>query len=136
MLVGACVHSTYCYLLSQEEPRDGDTWGVRLLALCERGFAPQATIADFGGGLRKGQQQALPGVPCRGDIFHALRDFQTMSSYLDNRAYQAMATLEDLQRRQQSFERRQGRKNRSLVKKATIAQREQPGFTHQHRWHG
>jgi hypothetical protein len=47
VLVGACVHSTYCYLLIQEEHRDGDTWGVRLLELLERGFAPQATIADF-----------------------------------------------------------------------------------------
>jgi hypothetical protein len=125
VLVGACVHSTYCYLLSQEDHRDGDTWGVRLLELRERGFAPQATIADFAGGLRKGQQQALPDVPCRGDVFHALRDFRTLSSYLDNRAYQAMATLEDLQRRQQHFEHRKGRKDRSLAMKAAACLREQ-----------
>jgi hypothetical protein len=125
VLVGACVHSTYCYLLSQEEHRDGDTWGVRLLELRDKGFAPQATIADFGGGLRKGQQQALPDVPCRGDIFHALRDFQTLVSYLDNRAYQAIATLEDLQRRQQHFENRKGRKDRSLAMKAAMCLREQ-----------
>jgi hypothetical protein len=125
VLVGACVHSTYCYLLSQEDHRDGDTWGLRLLELADRGFAPQATIADFGSGLRKGQQQALPDIPCRGDIFHPLRDFQAMSSYLDNRAYQAMAILEDLQRRQQSFEHRQGRKDRSLAMRAACCEREQ-----------
>jgi hypothetical protein len=115
VLVGACVHSTYCYLLSQEGHRDGDTWGVRLLELADRGFAPQATIADFASGLRKGQQQALPGVPCRGDVFHALRDFQAMSSYLDNRAYDAMSCRVDLERRLARFERRKGRKDRSLA---------------------
>jgi hypothetical protein len=125
VLVGACAHSTYCYLLSQEEHRDGDTWGVRLLELADRGFAPRATIADFGSGLRKGQQQALPDIPCRGDIFHPLRDFQAVSSYLDNRAYQAMATLEDLRRRQENFEYRKGRKDRSLAMRAGCCEREQ-----------
>lgn len=115
VLVGACVHSTYCYLLSQEEHRDGDTWGVRLLELADRGFAPQATIADFAGGLRKGQQQALPGVPCRGDVFHVLRDFQALSGYLDNRAYDAMSCRVDLERRLARFEWKTGRKDRSLA---------------------
>jgi hypothetical protein len=32
VLVGADAYSTYCYLLSLEEQRDGDTWGVRLLS--------------------------------------------------------------------------------------------------------
>jgi hypothetical protein len=72
VLVGVDAESTYCYLLSQEEHRDADTWGVRLLELVDRGFAPEATIADFGSGLRSGHEQALPGVACRGDVFHAL----------------------------------------------------------------
>jgi hypothetical protein len=63
VLVGVDVASTYCYLLSQEDYRDADTWGVRLLELQERGFAPDATIADFATGLRAGQEQALPDVP-------------------------------------------------------------------------
>jgi hypothetical protein len=125
VLVGADVASSYCYLLSQEEHRDADTWGIRLLELADRGFRPQATIADFGQGLRAGQHQALPDIPCRGDIFHPLRDFQTLVSYLDNRAYQAIATVADLQRRQANFEHRQGRKDRALVIKAAAAQREQ-----------
>jgi len=125
VLVGACVHSTYCYLLSQEEHRDADTWGVRLLELSEKGFAPQATIADFGTGLRAGQRQALPDVPCRGDVFHPLRDFQALSTYLDNRAYQAMATLEDLRHGQKTFEHRKGRKDRSLARRAACCEREQ-----------
>ncbi len=53
VLVGVNTASTFCYLLSPEEHRDADTWGVRLLELTERGFAPEATVADFGTGLRR-----------------------------------------------------------------------------------
>ncbi len=74
VLVGADVHSTFCYLLSLEDHRDADTWGVRLLELKAKGFHPDATIADGGTGLRAGQALALPGVSCRGDVFHAEMD--------------------------------------------------------------
>ena len=69
---GKDAYSTYCYLLSLEEQRDSDTWGVRLLELADQGFHPRATIADFAGGLRAAQAEVLPDVPCRGDVFHAL----------------------------------------------------------------
>ena len=55
--------------MSPEEHRDADTWGIRLLELVDRGFAPEATIADFASGLRAGHQEALPEVPCRGEFF-------------------------------------------------------------------
>jgi hypothetical protein len=115
VLVGADVASTYCYLLSLEEHRDADTWGVRLLELVERGFQPAATIADFAGGLRSAQEQVLPDVPCRGDVFHALHTLTPLVRYLDNRAYDAIATRSDLERRQARTERRQGRKAASLA---------------------
>jgi hypothetical protein len=125
VLVGADVASTYCYLLSLEEHRDADTWGVRLLELAERGFDPEATIADFASGLRSGQQQALPKVPCHGDVFHPLRDFQALVTALDNRAYQAMSCCCDLERQQARYQWRQGRKNRSVAMKAAAAARAQ-----------
>ncbi len=81
VLVGADVASTYCYLLSPEEHRDADTWGVRLLELCDRGFRPDAAIADFAGGLRAGQAEALPDAPCRGDVFHALQTAMPLVRY-------------------------------------------------------
>jgi hypothetical protein len=115
VLVGADVASTYCYLLSAEEHRDADTWGVRLLELTQRGFHPDATIADFAGGLRAGQAQALPGVPCRGDVFHALHTAMPLVRYLDHRAYDAIATRSRLHQRQARSEHRQGRKDRSLA---------------------
>jgi hypothetical protein len=123
VLVGADVHSSYCYLLSAEGHRDADTWGVRLLELQARGFAPQATIADFGSGLRAGQQQALPQVPCHADLFHPLRDFQALATYLDNRAYQALSGHDRLLRQQAGHEHRHGRKDRPLGAKAAAAGR-------------
>lgn len=115
VLVGADVASAYCYLLSSEEHRDADTWGVRLLELSERGFRPDATIADFAGGLRAGQAEALPEVPCRGDVFHALQTATPLVRYVENRAYEAIATRSRLEDRQARTEHRQGRKDRSLA---------------------
>jgi len=117
VLVGVDAQSTFCFLLSPEEHRDADTWGIRLLELVDRGFAPQATIADFASGLRAGHQEALPEVPCRGDVFHALYDVGPLVRYLENRAYEAIDTRTKLERKQATAERRRGRKDQSLAQK-------------------
>jgi hypothetical protein len=121
VLVGADVASTYCYLLSREEHRDADTWGVRLLELADRGFRPQATIADFAGGLRAAQAAVLPNVPCRGDVFHVLNDAVALVTSLENRAYDAIAICAKLQRQQEQHERRHGRKAATLSAKLRYA---------------
>ena len=97
VLVGCDVHSSYCFLLSQEEHRDAETWGVRLLELKDRQFSPDATIADAGQALRAGQKEALPKTPCWGDVFHAQAEFTPVVGYLDNRAYQAIGVRSKLQ---------------------------------------
>jgi hypothetical protein len=107
VLVGVDTASTFCYLLSQEQHRDADTWGVRLLELTDRGFAPDAIVADFGSGLRAGQAAAMPQVPCRGDLFHLVRDWEQVVTYLENRAYAALAVAARLERQQAP--RRRGR---------------------------
>lgn len=124
VLVGADADSGYCFLLSPETHRDGDTWGVRLLELHDKGLDPDATIADFGTGLRAGAKQAFADTPCRADIFHPLRDFQALSTSLDNRAYDALSCCEDLAHKRRSYERRHGWKNRSLAMKAVSANQE------------
>src|SRR5436309_471353 len=101
VLVGVDTASTYCYLLSLEDHRDAVTWGVRLLELVDQGFDSDATVADAGSGLRAGQALALPEVPCRGDIFHVLRDLEQVVAYLENRAYGA---LEDTERRRRQLD--------------------------------
>jgi hypothetical protein len=105
VLVGVDTTSTYCYLLSLEEHRDADTWGIRLLDLVDQGFNPEATVADAGSSLRAGQAQALPNVPCQGDIFHIVRDLETVVSFLENRAYGALETSEQCERRRDRLRR-------------------------------
>ena len=121
VLVGVDAPSTFCFLLSLEEHRDADTWGIRLLELVDRGFAPKATIADFAAGLRAGHQEALPGRPCRGDVFHALYDVGPLVRYLENRAYETIEARAKLERKQATAERRRGRKDQSLAMKLSYA---------------
>jgi hypothetical protein len=106
VLVGVDTASTFCYLLSREEHRDADTWGVRLLELAEHGLAPDATVADFAAALRAGQATALPAVPCRGDVFHLVRDLERAVSFLDNRAYAALETCTRLERERDRHRRK------------------------------
>ena len=111
VLVGVDADSTYCFLLSQEENRDATTWGVRLLELQDRGFNPEANVADFGSGLRAGHAAALPDIPCRGDVFHALQTVWPVVTALENTAYEAMARRDSLERKAASHQRRRGRAN-------------------------
>jgi hypothetical protein len=121
VLVGVDARSTFCFLLSQEEHRDADTWAINLLERADRGFAPDATVADFAAGLRAGHREALPDVPCRGDVFHALYDVEPLVRYLENRAYEAMDARAKLERKQATAERRHGRKDQSLARKLSYA---------------
>ena len=129
VLVGADIRSTYCFLLSSEDQRDGDTWALRLLECQDRGFAPEATIADFGTGIRAGQKHAMPNVPCRGDVFHALHEIKPVVTFLENRAYDAMATHDKLERKrtklQQQGRRHQSGQLASLSRKVTAVATEQ-----------
>ncbi len=125
VLVGADIASTYCFLLSPEDQRDADTWALRLLDLQERGFAPRATVADFGAGIRAGQKLAMPEVPCRGDVFHALHEITPVVTYLENRAYDTIAAHHKLEQKRTKLQR-QGRRDQTrqlqaLSRKASCA---------------
>lgn len=124
VLVGVDADSTYCYLLSLEDHRDADTWGVRLLELQEQGFQPEATIADAGQGIRAGQALAMPEVPCRGDVFHALQTTQSLVTFLENRAYAAINVTAALERKKARLEWR-GRRTQSVAVKLGHARREE-----------
>ena len=129
VLVGADVRSTYCFLLSAEDQRDGDTWALRLLECQDRGFAPRATIADFGTGIRAGQQRAMPDVPCRGDVFHALHALTPVVTFLEHRAYATITAHDKLQHKKAKLQRQARRDQRGQVqalgRKAGAAAREQ-----------
>jgi hypothetical protein len=99
VLVGVDTNSTFCYLLSLEEHRDAETWGLRLLELMDRSFSPQAIITDGGSGLRAGQELACPKVACWGDNFHLTRDLETLVRFLEDRAYRLLETCQKLCKR-------------------------------------
>src|SRR5664279_5086352 len=80
VLAGVCAESTYCYLLAAADHRDADTWGVHLLDAARQGLKPDYTIADNGQGLRAGQKAAWGGTPCHGDVFHIIRQCESLAN--------------------------------------------------------
>jgi hypothetical protein len=125
VLVGVDALSTYCYLLSQEERRDADTWAIRLLEAQDRGFHPDCVIADAGDALRSAQAQVMPDVPCRSDVFHALHEVTEVVTKLQNRAYDVMTTCERLERKIARDKQRGRRADLSAIKKHSYAVKEQ-----------
>jgi hypothetical protein len=114
VLVGCDVKSTYCYLLSLEDRRDADTWALRMLELRDHRWNPEATIADGGRGLRAGQELAVPGLPCRGDVFHALMELGKVAVYLENRAY---GTITACAKEERQLQRAQNKGRQQILKK-------------------
>lgn len=123
VLVGADADSTYCYLLSSENSRDGDTWALRLMELSDKGLHPDFTVADGGTGLRAGQTLAWPDIPCRGDVFHALLEMGRLSAYLENRAFGAMSALENTEAKMTKAKRK-GKGNKFSKRLAMAGQAE------------
>jgi hypothetical protein len=123
VLVGCDVESTDCDLLSLEEHRDAETWGLRLMELGDHGWQPDATIADGGRGLRAGQQLVSPGLPCRSDVFQAIREVGQVATYLENRAYGTISTCEQQERRLRQA-KRQSRGNKHSKRLAQARQEE------------
>jgi hypothetical protein len=118
VLVGCDAESTYCYLLSPEEHRDTETWAVRLWELADRGLDPEATVADGGSALRAAQALALPGVPCRGDVFHPFyEELGPLVRSLEAAAYKAIETRGKLQKQLATPGKRRDRQRASLIAK-------------------
>ncbi len=134
VLVGVDTATTYCYLLSLEEHRDADTWGVRLLELVDQGFNPEATVADAGTSLRAGQAEALPKVPCQGDVFHIVCDLKKVVGFLENRAYGALETTEKCERRRDRL-RRPTKRRRARSAHGAAQRCVAPASPAMKRWH-
>ena len=96
VLAGVCLDSTYTYLLAKEDHRDAATWGIHLLDCRDKGFNPDFTIGDGGTGLRAGQREAMPGVPCDGDVFHIEMELGKVARKLENKAYRAIRESDQL----------------------------------------
>ncbi|KKK57690.1 hypothetical protein LCGC14_3051950 [marine sediment metagenome] len=70
---------------------------MHLLELSDQGMKLDHTIADGGKGLRSGQREAWPDVPCRGDVFHPLYDIGKVVTFLENRATATLEVVEKLE---------------------------------------
>jgi hypothetical protein len=124
VLVGCDAHSTYCYLLSLEEHCNANAWGVHLLDLQEKQrLNPDHTIADGGRMARSGQTEAWPGIPCHGDVFHALKPFKDLLSYIDNRAVESLKAIEEIKHKLNHpwGKTKKEEKRKELFEKLTVA---------------
>jgi hypothetical protein len=98
VLVATDVYSTYVALLKQEESCDGTTWGSNLLDLSQKKkLNAEYSIADGGKGLRAGQKDAWPTVPCHADVFHVIKDLNDLRNRLEKRAYGKLTAFYALQ---------------------------------------
>jgi len=128
ILTGVDLHSTYCFLLKDEENREGSTWEKHLRTLQTHGLEPNKFIADFGTGLRSGLNLAYPNIPCNGDVFHVLFDLKKLSLYFKNRKKSRdTITLELLAKFNKA---KHSDKKEKLLDKITIATEDAKKFSH------
>ena len=125
VLVGVDLLSTFCYLLSIEDHRDADTWGVHLLDLQERGFDPDSVVGDAAPALRAAQAEVMRDTEFRSDIFHALQELYDLVTKLENRAYELMTTCADLERKIARAKQHGLRPDQSWVKLLSDATKKQ-----------
>lgn len=112
VLVGIDARSTYCYLLAAAEHADGETWGCELLDLIARGLCLDTVVADLGSGLRRGQELAMPNVPCFADIFHVFRDMSDIFRYYERKHAGAVTSRKSLDDKMASLELRGKKRTR------------------------
>lgn len=115
ILTGIDVPSGYCYLLQKHDQCDGDTWGVVLLELQDRGLDLDQVLADGGAGLRAGHREAGYDPPDY-DHFHLLAAAHDMTRYLGSRARRLERARERLETRMRRAARdnKQGRYSSKL----------------------
>lgn len=109
VLAGIEQRSGYSFMLTAEESRDAETWGMELEICKEKGLSPLDSVADGGTSLRKAMREVFPGVPCDSDVFHALKDITAVLGYLERKACGALSSVEETQRKMER-QRRRGKK--------------------------
>lgn len=98
ILTGVDIRSLYCYLLSPEQNRDFDTWGIHLLDLKERGLNPERVFGDDASSIQAAHHYVYPNTPYDVDNFHIIRDMMELRRYYRNSLKNAITnrkTLED-----------------------------------------
>jgi hypothetical protein len=113
------IESRFCALLARADDRDHETWGIHLLDLQARGYAPDTSIVDSAKGLIKGHADILPKTTLRHDHFHFIRDLKDCARYLKNQvASRTTATLKLVRRAEKE---RDAQKKKTRDAAASIA---------------
>lgn len=97
ILTGVDTRSLYCYLLSKEDQRDAETWGINLLDLQKQKFNPDRFIMDDGTGIRAGHKMIFPNISCDYDNFHITRDLMELRRFFRNKLKTAVSYKNKMQ---------------------------------------
>jgi hypothetical protein len=95
VLAGVDIRSLYCFLLTQENSADEDSWGTHLLDLKKQRLNPDRFIADDGAGLHAGLSVSYPTTPCDMDNFHLSKRMMELRRYFRNRLKSAITYYEE-----------------------------------------
>lgn len=93
VLVGVDIPSLYCYMLSQEDQRDHDTWAIHLMDIQRQGFNPDRVIGDEGTGLRAAHKTLLSDIPFDYDNFHLTKSLTETRRFFRNRYKTSLSWL-------------------------------------------
>jgi hypothetical protein len=99
LLASVDIPSRFCVLLTHADDRDHETWGIHLLDLNDRGYAPEVAILDGAKGLVKGHEVALPETKLRHDNFHCIMDMKNCARFLQNKEASAATAAMKLYQR-------------------------------------
>ena len=97
VLAGVDIPSLYCYLLSEEDQRDSDTWAIHFMDLQQQEFNPERVIGDDGNGLRSAHKMIFPDTPFDYDNFHLSKLLMETRRYFRNSYNSSVTTLIDLE---------------------------------------
>lgn len=122
ILTGVDLRTTYCFLLQEEENRDGATWIKHLANLKKQGLDPEKFVADFGSGLREEIATVYQDVPFYGDVFHVLFYLKKMALYFKNRIKSRKSYLQELE---EKFKNATANlhKNKNIIKSRTLMEK-------------
>lgn len=113
LLASVDIPSRFCPLLVHADDRDHQTWGIHLLDLQDRGYAPDVAILDGAKGLVKGHEVALPETKLRHDHFHCIMNMKDCGKFLKNKEASAATSAMKLYKKSISAKNEEKKKEYS-----------------------
>ena len=99
VLVGVDIQSTFIYLMDASDTREADDWELALSEKKDQGLELETSVNDDGTGLKKGVNNAFPGINMQSDIFHGERKISLAVYNLERAAYKAIGKEYDFKKK-------------------------------------